>query len=47
MDCTVHEIAKSWTRLSNFHFLSLLFSLAVQWLTFTTGGLGFSPCSGN
>ena len=24
MDCMVHGIAKSWTRLSNFQFLSLL-----------------------
>ena len=23
MDCIVHEVAKSWTRLSDFHFLSL------------------------
>ena len=21
MDCTVHEVAKSWTQLSDFHFL--------------------------
>ena len=25
MDCIVHGVAKSWTRLSDFHFLSLLF----------------------
>ena len=24
VDCTVHEVAKSWTRLSDFHFTSLL-----------------------
>ena len=23
MDCIVHSVAKSWTRLSNFHFVSL------------------------
>ena len=24
MDCMVHEVAKSWTRLSDFHFFSIL-----------------------
>ena len=25
MDCIIHGVAKSWTRLSDFHFLSLFF----------------------
>ena len=29
MDCIVHETAKSWTRLSNFHFL---YSPIICWL---------------
>ena len=31
MDCIVHGVVKSWTRLSDFHFTSLHFSVS-QWI---------------
>ena len=29
MDCIVHGVAKSWTRLSDFHFLSIPFLIKI------------------
>ena len=37
MDCIVHGVAKSQTRLSNFHFTSLYFTAATQQMN---GGVG-------
>ena len=29
MDCIIHGVAKSWTWLSDFHFLSILFQIYI------------------
>ena len=44
MDCIVHEVAKSWTRLGDFHF-----HLLVQWLRLhaPNAGTQVQPLVGN
>ena len=41
MDCIVHGVIKSWTRLSNFHF-----HLVVQWLEFHISIVGNTSIPG-
>ena len=43
MDCIVHGVTKSWTRLSNFHFTSLSFSELIT--AFSMGIVCMMPAS--
>ena len=38
MDCIVHGVAKSWTRLSDFHFTSLVLFVLNSWGWLGGGG---------
>ena len=38
MDCIVHGVAKSWTRLGDFHFTSLVLFVLNSWAWLGGGG---------